>query len=541
MPSITSPSSVGRRPGRAGLPARGAPTRTRGARLNAWPAAGLAWPAAGLAWPAAGLAWPAAGLATLLLSACAVGPDYVQPLPPPVTSYLPGSNGHADTKPPVAGLDIPGQWWRTFHSRALTSLVERAIRQNADLQAAQAALRAARETSLAQRGPLFPQVTTGYNTTGGKASADISPPLSNNSQYYSLTTAQVSVSYAPDLFGLNRRQIESTEALARAQRFQVEATYLTLTSNVVLAAVQEASVRAQIVATRKIIGIETDLLAILRRQLGAGQVANADVLVQEAALAAAQQTLPVLDKQLGVQRDLLTALAGQYSQDEITETFDLKALHLPGAPPSSLPSALVEHRPDVRMAEANLQSASALIGVAEANRLPVVSLSAEFGQNPSNLTRLFLPEEAFYTLAGNVAHTVFDGGTLLHRQKQSEAEFDQSYAQYRSAVIGAFQNVADALRAIGADARAEKAAQAAQAAAQRSLDISRQQLTLGAVGNIVLLNATQLFLQSELTLVQAQANRLTDTVALFQALGGGWWNRQDTPQQPAYSILDTIR
>ena len=480
-------------------------------------------------------------MASVLLAGCEVGPDFVTPAAPPVASYLPGKAASGDGKQRVTDLDIPGQWWRTFRSRGLTALVERAIKQNADLQAAQAALRAARENGTAQRGVLYPQVTTGYNTTGGRASADISPPLSNGSQYYSLTTAQVTVSYEPDVFGLNRRQVESADALARAQRFQVEATYLTLTSNVVLAALQEASVRAQIDATRQIIKVETDLLGILRRQLGAGQVANADVLVQEAALAAAQQTLPVLDKQLGQQRDLLTALAGQYQNDEVTETFDLKSFKLPSALPTSLPSTLVEHRPDVRMAEANLQSASALIGVAEANRLPIVSLSAEFGQNPSNLMRLFSPSETFYTLAGNVAQTVFDGGTLLHRQKQAEAEFDQAYAQYRGAVIGGFQNVADALRAIQADARAEKAAQAAQTAAQKSLDITRKQLAFGAVSSIVLLNAQQTYLQTALVLVQAQASRFSDIVALFQALGGGWWNRQDVPPAPVHTVLDAIR
>ena len=485
----------------------------------------------------------AAATAMLLLAGCEVGevgPDFKTPAAPPVASYLPGAVATGGGQR-VTDLDIPGQWWRTFHSRGLTALVERAIKQNADLQAAQAALRAARENGTAQRGVLYPQVNTGYNTTGGKASADISPPLSNNSQYYSLTTAQVTVSYQPDVFGLNRRQVESADALARAQRFQVEATYLTLTSNVVLAALQEASIRAQIDATKQIIKTETDLLGVLRRQLGAGQVANADVLVQEAALAQAQQTLPVLDKQLGVQRDLLTALAGQYQNDEVAETFDFKSFKLPSALPASLPSTLVEHRPDVRMAEANLQSASALIGVAEANRLPIVSLSAEFGQNPSNLVRLFSPSETFYTLAGNVAQTVFDGGTLLHKQKQAEAEFDQSYAQYRSAVIDAFQNVADALRAIEADARAEKAAQAAQTAAQKSLEISRKQLAFGAVSSIVLLTAQQTYLNTALVLAQAQANRFSDVVALFQALGGGWWNRGDVAPAPAHTVLDAIR
>ena len=481
-------------------------------------------------------------VAAALLAGCEAGPDFVSPAAPPVTSYLPGSAKHGDGKQPsVANLDIPAQWWRTFHSRSLTTLVELSIRQNADLQAAQAALTAARENGTAQRGILYPQVNASYNTFGGKASADISPPLSNNSQYYSLTTAQVSVGYSPDLFGLNRRQVESADALARAQRFQVEATYLTLTSNVVMAALQEASFRAQIEATRKIIKIETDLLEVLHRQLGAGQVARSDVLVQEAALLQAEQTLPSLEKQLGIQRDMMTALAGQYQNDEITQTFELASLHLPSTLPISLPSTLVEHRPDVRMAEANLQSASALIGVAEANRLPILSLSAEFGQNPSNLVRLFSPSETFYTLAGNVAQTVFDGGTLLHRQKQAQADFDQAYAQYRSTVIVAFQNVADALRAIRADARAETTAVKAQAAAQKSLEISRKQLALGAVSSIILLNAQQTLLQSSLVLVQAQANRFTDTVALFQALGGGWWNRNDVPDAPAHSILDAIR
>ncbi len=480
-------------------------------------------------------------VAALLLAGCEVGPDFVTPPAPPVSGYLPGPVTIGDGKQRVAALDIPGQWWRAFRSRALTGLVERAIKQNADLQAARAALRAARENGTAQRGILYPQVNASYNTTGGKASADVSSPLSNNGQYYSLTTAQVTVGYEPDVFGLNRRQVESADALARAQRFQVEATYLTLTTNVVLAALQEASLRAQIDATRQIITIETNLLAVLRRQLSAGQVANADVLVQEAALAQAEQTLPNLEKQLAIQRDLLTALAGQYQDDAITETFDLKSFKLPSILPVSLPSSLVAHRPDVRMADANLQSASALIGVAEANRLPIVSLSAEFGQNPSNLVRLFSPSETFYTLAGNVAQTVFDGGTLLHRQKQAEAEFDQAYAQYRGAVIGAFQNVADALRAIAADARAETSAETARNAARKSLDISRKQLALGAVSAIVLLNAQQLDLQSALVLVQARANRFSDVVALFQALGGGWWNRDDVPAAPEHSVLDAVR
>jgi hypothetical protein len=173
---------------------------------------------------------------------------------------------------------------------------------------------------------------------------------------------------------------------------------------------------------------------------------------QEAALAQAEQTLPPLEKALGLNRDLLTALTGQYSNDEIIEKFELGSLQLPHALPVSLPSALVQHRPDIRAAQANLNSASALIGVATANRLPLVSLTAQTGSSAANLANLFVPATAFYALGGNVTQTIFDAGTLLHKQKQAEAEFDQAYAQYRSTVIGAFQNVADALRAIEADA-----------------------------------------------------------------------------------------
>jgi outer membrane protein TolC len=185
----------------------------------------------------------------------------------------------------------------------------------------------------------------------------------------------------------------------------------------------------------------------------------------------------------------------------------------------------VQHRPDIRAAQANLNSASALIGVATANRLPLVSLTAQTGSSAANLANLFVPATAFYALGGNVTQTIFDAGTLLHRQKQAEAEFDQAYAQYRSTVIGAFQNVADALRAIEADARAEKAAKTAETAAAKSLAVVRKQLEYGQISTIALLNAQQTYMQAMLALVQEKAGRYSDTAALFQALGGGWWNR----------------
>ncbi|WOJ89353.1 efflux transporter outer membrane subunit [Methylocapsa polymorpha] len=478
----------------------------------------------------------AVGVPMILLSACAVGPNFEPPPAPEATGYTPeplapqtaaspGPEGKAQRF--VQGLDIPGQWWAVFHSRPLNDLIEDALRHNPDLQAAQAALRAAHENTEAQKGLLYPQASANFNPIGGKTGEDVAPILSNNSVFYSLTIAQVSVSYAPDVFGLVRRGLESLEAQTQGELFQLEATYLTLTSNVVAAAIQEASLRAQIEATKKIVAIETDLLGLLRRQLSLGQVAGGDVALQEAALAQAEETLPPLEKQLAQQRDLLTALAGRYPSAEVAQKFTLASLRLPRDLPVSLPSQLVEHRPDVKAASANLHSASALVGVAIANRLPVISLTADLGSSPANLANLFSPPTFFYTLAGNVTQTLFDGFTLYHKQKAAEAALEQAEAQYRSTVITAFQNVADSLRALQADARALKAANAAEAAAHTSLEITRKQLLLGEVNFLALLTSEQTYLQAVLAHAQAEANRFADTAALFQALGGGWWNRND--------------
>jgi NodT family efflux transporter outer membrane factor (OMF) lipoprotein len=321
--------------------------------------------------------------------------------------------------------------------------------------------------------------------------------------------------------------VESLKAQEENQRFMLEATYLTLTSNVVAAAVQEASLRGQIAATEETIQIEANLLGILHKQLDLGQVAGADVAAQEAALAQAQLALPSLQKQLAQQRDLLTALAGRVPSDEVAERFELAMLDLPLDLPVSLPAKLVDQRPDVRAAEAAMHAASAEIGVAVAARLPQISLTGQVGSSANEFSRLFTPGNNFWTIAAGVTQPIFQGGTLLHKQRAAEAGFDQAAAQYRNTVLTAMQNVADALHALQSDADALRAAVAAERAAGRSLAITRSQLQLGQIAYLALLNAEQTYQQARLALVQAQANRLADTAALFQALGGGWWNRPD--------------
>jgi NodT family efflux transporter outer membrane factor (OMF) lipoprotein len=483
----------------------------------------------------------------LLFAACAVGPDFERPAAPDVEGYTPGPLSAKTTSAEVAGgeeqrfllgLDIPGQWWALYRSPPLNALIEQAFKNNPSLPAAQAALRQAWENVYAAQGAFFPTAVASYSPSRNKtATGVVFTAASSDSPYFTLHTSQVAVSYAPDVFGGTRRQVESLTATAEFQRFQVEATYLTLTSNVVAAAVQEASLRGQIAATDEIIKIQTGSLDILRKQFELGQVAGADVAAVEATLAQAQATLPPLQKQLAVQRDLLTALIGRLPSEEPAEKFDLAALQLPQDLPVSLPSKLVDQRPDVRSAEAQLHAASALIGVAIAAQLPQFTLTANAGTTANQIGQLFItPSTAFWTVAGNVAQTIFDAGTLLHKKRAADAAFEEAAAMYRSTVITAFQNVADALHALQSDAETLKAAYAAERAAAKSLDIVRRQLQLGAIHYLALLTAENIYQTALIALVQAQATRYADTAALFQALGGGWWNREDVATAKASDI-----
>jgi NodT family efflux transporter outer membrane factor (OMF) lipoprotein len=481
------------------------------------------------------------------VTGCAVGPDFERPAAPDVEGYtrgpLPTKTASAgvtggEEQRLVQGLDIPGQWWTLFHSRALNTLIDEALKNNPTLPAAEAALRQAWENVYAAQGAFFPTAVVGYSPSRNKtATGAVTPVAASGSPYYSLYTGQVTVSYSPDVFGGTRRQVESLAATAEFQELQLEATYLTLTSNVVAAAVQEASLRGQIAATEEIIKIQTGSLDILRKQFQLGQVAGTDVAAVEATLAQAQATLPPLQKQLAVQRDLLTALIGRLPSQEPAEKFELASLQLPQDLPVSLPSKLVDQRPDVRSAEAQLHAASAQIGVAIAAMLPQFTLTANAGTS-SNLMSQFIttPGTAFWTVAGNVAQTVFDAGTLLHKKRAAEAAFDQAAAMYRSTVIAAFQNVADSLHALQSDAETLTAAYAAERAASKSLEIARRQLQLGAIGYLGLLTAQNTYNTALIALVQAQAARYADTAALFQALGGGWWNRQDVAAMKASDV-----
>jgi NodT family efflux transporter outer membrane factor (OMF) lipoprotein len=475
-------------------------------------------------------------LSVLLLDACAVGPQFKKPPAPSGAGYTSAPMAPTSSTPNVAGgetqqffdgRDISGEWWTLFHSKPLSDLVERSLKANPDIKAAQAALLVAQENTKAQRGFYYPNVSAGFSATHAKSSSEISPVTSSSALNYSLYTPQVSVSFVPDVFGLNRRTVESLKAQQEQARFALAATHITLSSNVVAAAIEEASLRGQIQATNDLIKINTDMLGILRRQFEKGYVSRLDVAAQEAQLAQVVATLPPLLKQLAQQRDLLSALSGGFPNQDLPEKFELSSLQLPQELPLSLPSQLVEQRPDVRQAEENWHSACALIGVARANRLPSFTLSADAGSMATIFSHLFNSGTGFWDVAGGVAQPVFEGGTLLHRERAARAAYTEAAEQYRSTVLTAFQNVADTLNALQQDADALKTAAAAKHAAAVTLELTQKQYQTGYVNYLGLLSAEQSYQQALINLVQAQSNRYADTAALFQALGGGWWSRPD--------------
>jgi len=477
-----------------------------------------------------------AGAALLAIAGCAVGPNFKRPALPEGSDYTAHALATTVTSTEVFGGEsqrfdegggISADWWTLFHSSQLNDLIENSLANNHDLKAAHAALSTARENVLAQRGAYFPSVTGSFSASRQRQSGQIAPTLNSNTFLYNLFTPQVSVAYVPDVFGLNRRTVESLEAQEQEVRFQMIATYTTLTANVVVTAIQEAAVRMQIEATRQLIDINSNMLQIFQYQFDKGYANRLDVAAQESQLAQISATLPPLLKQSAQLRDLLAVLTGRFPNQAPGELFELSSLQLPQDLPVSLPADLVAQRPDVLQAEANLHDASAKIGVATANRLPNIALTANAGSTAAAVDQLFTSGTGFWGLGAQLTAPIFQGGTLLHQERAAKAAYVQATEQYRSTVLTAFQNVADTLTALEQDADSLKAAAAAAEAAKVTLDLAQRQVEDGYAGYLALLSAEQAYQQGLISLVQAQANRYADTAALFQALGGGWWHRTD--------------
>jgi NodT family efflux transporter outer membrane factor (OMF) lipoprotein len=493
---------------------------------------------------------------TLLASGCAVGPDYHAPslaagagyTPAPLPAQIGGAATLGGARQALQfGRDIAGDWWTLFRSPALNGLIAQALAHNPSLQSAQATLLAARETARAQAGGLFPAVsaalgvtrelspyggvsgvgtgTTGGATTGGTGTSGAG--FAGGSSVFNLYNASVSVSYTLDLWGKVRRGVEQAQAQATYEQFALEASYLTLTSNIVSGAIAEASLQAQIDATEEVVDAEQDGLRIIRAQLAAGAITRVDLLQQEAQLQTTLATLPPLRSSLAQERNLLASYVGAFPNQFADPHFSLATLHLPQDLPMSLPSSLVAQRPDVQQSAAQLHEQTAAVGVATANLLPQLTLSGSVGSEALAAGSLFSGGSLAYSLAAQLAQTVFEGGTLVHQRRAAIATMQAAAAQYQTTVINAFANVADALQALQFDATALQVSLDAAKAATDSLNLLRVQYQAGSVTQLSVLTAEQTEQMALVTLAKSQAARYADTAALFAALGGGWWNRTD--------------
>jgi NodT family efflux transporter outer membrane factor (OMF) lipoprotein len=478
-------------------------------------------------------------LIAMSVSGCVVGPDFRRPEAPrteryteaPLKEQTASSSGAAGAAQRfVAGGDLPAQWWSLYRSEPLDRLIRQGIADSPTLASARATLRQAQENLAAQSGALlYPGVDANVSARREKLSnAAFGAPGGN---LFNLYNASINVSYALDAFGGNKRELEALQSLVDYQRYQLEGAHLALTSNIVTAAIREAALRAQIQATRDIVAAERDQVNRVARQYELGGVGRLELIAQRAQLAQTEATLPPLESSLALTRHQLATLTGRLPSEAALPEFVLDSLHLPEEIPVSLPSELVRQRPDIQAAEALLHQASAQIGVATANLYPRITLDGSFGAQANQLHNLF-GGPSLWSIGAGLLQPLFHGGQLEAERRAAIAGYDAAEAQYREAVLQAFRNVADALRALEEDARTVKAQAEADTLARDTLDLTRKQYQLGGTSYIALLVAQRQYEQAKLNLVVAQATRYADTAALFQALGGGWWNPDSAAAAP---------
>ena len=466
------------------------------------------------------------GTLSISLVGCALGPDFVRPAPPLTDRYTRGAepartiSADGQSQHFAKGAKVPANWWRLFNSAKLDAIITEAVAGSPSLQAAQASLRQSQDNLRAGYGVFFPQLDAGFDASRQK----FSPARlgsSSPSSIFNLFTLSATVSYALDVFGGERRAVEELQAQAEVQRAGVLGTYLALSGNIVNTIVARAAYREQMKATEQIIGLQRDQIKIAETQVRAGTVPYANVLSIQSQLASSEALLPPLEQKISQAEHLLAILVGRAPADWGAPQVDLSELALPGELPVTLPSELVRQRPDVLAAEAQLQSASAEIGIATAAMFPSFTLNGSYGQNNTAMKGLFKSGSNFWSLGADVTAPLFHGGTLWFKRKAALEGYQQALANYRQTVLGAFAQVADTLRALEHDAEALRAQSRALNTAQNALRLYQVNYQAGIVNYLQILVADGQYQQARIGYLQAQAGRLQDTVALFVALGGG--------------------
>lgn len=476
-------------------------------------------------------------LITAALAACSAGPDFRRPSLPAVSAYtaapVPSVTASAPTHLGAAQRLIPAtqvseQWWRALGNADLDAWIDQALVASPTLAAAQATLRQARELYAAQAGVTsYPQV----DASAGASRQRMSPAAlgqTGDARDFDLYNAGIGVRYRLDLAGGNRRALEALAARSEYRHHELDGARLALTAQVTRTAITDARLAGQIAATQAQLQAQDEQLELTRQRVALGQAAATELLALRAQTEQLRATLPTLQKQREQNEHLLAVLAGQAPGAAQVPAFTLDRFTLPTELPLIIPSELVRQRPDIRGAEALLHAANANYGVAVAKLYPQIDLSANLGSQALSAGALFGGGSAVWSLIGQLTQPLFNP-RLPAEKRASLAALDAAAANYRGVVLGALREVADALRALDHDAQTLASLAAADTAAQAELDSVRQQYTLGAAGYVHVLIARQQADQSRSGLIAAQAQRLTDSVALLQALGGGATRSPDDP------------
>jgi NodT family efflux transporter outer membrane factor (OMF) lipoprotein len=475
----------------------------------------------------------------LALAGCTVGPDFTPPSAPDATRY----DAAADPAATVAAegtmqrfapeTALPAEWWQLFRSPALDAMVKQGITDSPTVLSAEATLRQSEHLLRAGEGVFFPQIGADFSATRERATPQ-KLGQGGKGSLFNLFTPEATVSYTLDLFGGERRTVEALAADVEAQRNTARAAYLTLASNIVDTAVAAAAYRAEIDATEEIVTLQREQVKLAEVQATAGTAAYASVLSLEAQLEATEAQLPPLRQKLSQSEHLLAVLTGRLPAEWQPPVLGFADLTLPQDLPLSLPSALVRQRPDILEAEASMHDASAQIGVATAAMLPSITLDGAFGFSNTSAGSLFGTGGKFWSVGADVAQPIFEGGSLWYRRKAAVDAYDAAAANYRQAVLGAFQQVADTLRGLEHDAEALEAESRALDTAGRALKLVQANYAAGLATYAEVLIANAQYHQAQISDIQARASRFQDTVALFAALGGGWWN---APEQAEEQVL----
>ena len=457
----------------------------------------------------------AAALAvTLALAGCAAGPEHVRPPAP-----LPASLTREPLSVTGSNAAVQRDWWRAFGSPEIDAWIDEALAGSPTIEAARATLRAAHENVVAQRGYFYPTAQLGYSPSRQNTGKSMSAPLNSGDSLYTYHTAQLSVSYTADLFGGNRRQVEGLVAAEDGQRLQLQAARLALAGNLAGAVLQSAMLQEQGALVEEAIAVAQQQLAHMRKLQANGYASGLDVATQQTLLLQLQQTLPPLHKELQQTRNLVAVLMGR-TPDQAPPVPALSSIKVPVLP-QAVASALLAQRPDVQLAETAVRQANAAVGVAAAARLPQLSITAMFGGGATVFSQMFSSGNLVWSLGAGLVQPLFSGGTLSARQRAAEAEWQAAGAQYKSTVLSAFQDVANALYALDADTKALTMAQGSEAASRQTLDFTAAQLREGYASRPSELAARQSWLQARAAAVAARGAWFGDAVALYQALGGG--------------------